>query len=279
MKDPVGLLLIGAGNMGGALLAALAEAGALDPARSAIVDPSPGAQALAVAAHAGFAVNPPAETAAPDVCLIAVKPQQVPVVVPALSWPQMSRTLFISIAAGTSLSTLRQLLPQPSDAGRSDDVRLVRAMPNLPVAAGAGLTLLTAAPTLSAGDHALATSLFATAGATSWVQSEDALDRMMAITACGPGFVFAFTEALAAAAEALGADAPTASFYAAECLIGAAALLRADGRTPADLRAAVTSPGGTTAAGLAVLNTVPDLRTRISEAASAAYARAVALRA
>ena len=262
------LLLLGAGNMGGALFEAWVEADGLDPARSAVVDPNPsGAIASLCKAH-GVVLNP-AEDAGYDVCVLAVKPQQFASVLPELDWPNMADTLFVSIAAGTTAETIRQLL-----AERAPAARVVRTMPSLPAQVRRGITLLTAEDDVTAEERDAVTRLMAAAGETYWCTDEDQLDRLMGVTGCSPAFVFLLAEALSDAAVAQGADQEAARRMGEAAVTGAAALLATDGRDASTLRRAVTSPGGTTAAALEVLNEENGLPNLINMAVEAAYARA-----
>ncbi|MGI4879926.1 MAG: pyrroline-5-carboxylate reductase family protein, partial [Janthinobacterium lividum] len=155
-------------------------------------------------------------------------------------------TLIVSVMAGITIAALRRRWP---------DARLARAMPNTPASLGRGVTglFLEAA---DVDDRARLDALFAAAGATVWLDHESDFDALTAVSGSGPGYVFAFIEALAAAGEAAGLSTEVAANLARATVTGAAALADADDRSPAELRTAVTSPNGTTAAGLAVLTPV-----------------------
>ena len=271
---PPSLLLLGAGNMGGALFEAWVAAGSIDVSRSAVVDPNPSDAVAALCKAHGVALNP-AEDAGYDVCVLAIKPQAFASVLPDLGWPDMANTLFVSIAAGTTAETTRHLL-----AERAPGARIVRTMPSLPAKVRQGVTLLADAPSLTSADKDTATALMAAAGGTYWCRDEDHLDRVMGITGCSPAYVFLLAEALAAAAAEQGVAPEDARRIAEASVTGAAALLAAEakegagGRDAATLRAAVTSPGGTTQAALAVLDGEGGLRGLVSRAVRAAYDRA-----
>lgn len=266
------LLLIGAGNMGGALFEAWVAARGIEFSRSAVVDPKPSDAMVALCDQHGIAVNP-ANDRGYDVCVLAVKPQMFAGVLPDLDWPGMADTLFLSIAAGTTVSTIGQLL-----AERAPNSRIVRTMPALPAKVRQGVSLLADGPGLSQADKQIATDLMGAAGDTYWCKDEDHLDRVMGVTGCSPAFVFLLAEALTEAAIEQGVDAEDARRIAEASVTGAATMLAADGRNAGTLRQAVTSPGGTTQAALDVLDEADrGFRPLTKAAVRNAYARARAL--
>lgn len=267
MTKPLRMIQIGAGSMGGALLRSWIDGGVLDPAGSAVVDPQPSPETEAMIRSAGLTLNP-SQDAPYDVCVLAVKPQQFPNVLPGLVWPEVANTLFVSIAAGITADEIAQLLKTNNPAPR-----VLRTMPTLPAKVRRGVTLLASNPSLTAEDKEIGMQLMGAAGAVHWCQDEDELDRLMGVTGCGPAFVFRVVEALEEAAIAQGADPDDARVLAAETVVAAARLLETDGRDAAELRTAVTSPGGTTAAGLDVLNNQKIGQTFV-DAVEAAYCRA-----
>lgn len=256
--------------MGGALLASWARSGLLDPARSAVVDPTPSDEVLMICEQRRIDLNPIADTNEYDVCVLAVKPQMFPTVLPALNWPGIERTLFISIAAGVTIQTIGQLL-----AAQAPAAKIIRTMPNLPAAISKGVTLLCGDGKVWEKHREAATSLFNAAGQTVWAKDEQQLDRLMGVSGCGPAYVFLLAEALEEAAIAEGASASDARILAEATVVGAAAHLANDPRPAGALRTAVTSPGGTTAAALEVLDGAEDgLRPLAKRAVAAAFARA-----
>ena len=265
------LLLLGAGNMGGALLRAWLDEGSIDPAASMVVDPNPSSEIAALCGRHGVALNPEAD-APVDLCVLAVKPQMFAGVLPGLALPRAERTVFVSIAAGTTLATIRDLLK-----GSADRPKVVRTMPSLPARVRQGITLLAAGDDIGARERDAVSALMAAAGAVHWCADEDELDRLMGVTGCSPAFVFLLAEALADAAREHGADEAAARRLGEQAVTGAAALLAADGRDAGSLRRAVTSPGGTTAAALGVLDGEGGLRMMTRDAVRAAYDRARAL--
>ncbi len=233
--------------MGGALLDRWRAAG-INPV---VVDPALG---LAIPADG-----------TPDIIVLAVKPQVWWAATEALATRARADTLIVSIMAGITLSALGDRWP---------DAILARAMPNTPARHGRGITG-TFLHHDDAGKRARVEALFAPAGAVVWLDRESDFDALTAVSGSGPGYVFAFIEALAAAAEAAGLAPDLAARLARATVTGAAALADADDRSPAALREAVTSPNGTTAAGLAVLT--PALTRLLCETVAAAQLRSRAL--
>lgn len=263
------VLLLGAGSMGGSLLEAWLAAGGIDAARSAVVDPNPTERVAALCDEHGVALSPEHDQGY-EACVLAVKPQVLPAVLPELDWPGMAETLFVSIAAGTTTRTIEMLL-----RARAPSARIVRAMPSLPASIRRGVTLLCEAGGLRDGDREVATALMAAAGETYWCRDEDHLDQVMGVTGCSPAYVFLLAEALQDAAIARGVTPEDARRVAEASVTGAAALLAEDGRDAASLKRAVTSPGGTTQAALGVLDDdARGLRPLADEAIEAAYIRA-----
>jgi pyrroline-5-carboxylate reductase len=201
----------------------------------------------------------------PDVLVLAVKPQVWREAVVPLLDRVGPLTLVVSVMAGVTTADLASVFA---------DSPIVRAMPNTPAAIGMGATaLFTAAGDLAEG---AAEALFGPAGTTLWLTDEGDFNAVTAVSGSGPAYVFAFIEALAAAGEAAGLEAGLAARLARATVTGAAALAAADAAVSAEeLRRRVTSPGGTTAAGLAVL--VPGLWPLATETVAAAAARSRAL--
>jgi pyrroline-5-carboxylate reductase len=267
MTRPLKLIQIGAGSMGGALLQAWAEGDLLDKRGSAVIDPRPSPETEALCEKKGIGLNPAGDHAY-DVCVLAVKPQQFPSVLPQLSWPSFGDTLFISIAAGTTAEEIGMLLK-----AQADSPRVLRVMPTLPAKVRRGVSLLARNPALSAEDEQAGEAMMRAAGEVHWCADEEALDRLMGVTGCAPAFFLRAVEGLAKAAEEEGASPEEALAMARETFLATAALLDADGRSPSALREAVTSPGGTTAAGLASLEE-DGFAQSLPRAVRAAYRRA-----
>ncbi|GAB4523077.1 MAG: pyrroline-5-carboxylate reductase [Parvularculaceae bacterium] len=265
---PISLALVGAGKMGGALLRCWVRApGLLDAKTSAIVDPDPSPAIVALAEQYGLRLNPPEETIAADVAVLAVKPQIIDAAARALRLRPQADALYLSIAAGKSLASLAEILP-PGAA-------IIRAMPNLPAWVGKGVTALFANPAATDEQKAFAERLMAAAGAAIWVEEEAQIDMATAISGSGPAYVFYLAECLAGAGRSAGLSEAQAAEFARATVIGAGAMLEASDDPPAELRRAVTSPGGTTEAALKVLMEEPGgLASLMREATRAALARA-----
>ncbi len=269
MGQKFSLLLLGAGTMGGALLRAWLEADLLDGPRSAVIDPNASDKIISLCASHDLPLNPEQDQPY-DICVLAFKPQQMASILPGLGWPDIGKTLFVSVAAGTSLAAmamhLKSAFPTPA--------RIIRVMPNLPASIGQGASVMIANDAANAGDKGAAETLMAASGVALWVDSEEALDSAMTISACGPAYLFLLAEALAEAGEDLGLAPDLSKTLAIEMLAGSANLLRQSGQMPRNLREAVTSPGGTTAAALEVLDAEAGLRALIKKALKAARDRA-----
>lgn len=234
-----GLVLVGCGKMGSALLAGWLKGG-LPPAAVWVRDPNPSDWL------AGTGVRLNADLPAdPAIVLIAVKPQVMAEALPALRPLGGGSTLFLSIAAGTRIAHYEQAL------GAATPV--VRAMPNTPAAIGRGITAIIGNAHADAGHLALAETLLSAVGEVVRLDHEDQMDAVTAVSGSGPAYVFHLIETLAAAGVAEGLSAELAMRLARATVAGAGALAAEAAEDPATLRRNVTSPGGTTAAALAIL--------------------------
>lgn len=258
MPDPLlpgPLWLAGCGNMAGAMLARWLEEG-VDPAHVSVIRPS--------GARAGEGVRVTTdypEDEVPAIVLLAMKPHQLDLAAPALA-PILDReTILVSILAGVELASLRARFPAPRT--------IVRAMPNLPVRIGKGVICLTS----DSGDiaaRAIVSGLMAVLGHAEWFEDEDGFQLAGVLTGAGPAFLFRTIDALAAAAERLGLSFEQAGRLALKMVEGAAALAGASEDGPEALARKVASPGGTTEAGLRVLDAdraLSDLLERTLDAA------------
>jgi len=176
--------------------------------------------------------------------ILAVKPQQIAAVLEDLKPAVQPGQLFISVVAGASSAFIAAAL------GRA--VPVIRTMPNTPLLVGAGMTVLCRGREATAEHLAFAERIFAAAGRT-LVLDEDRMDAVTAVSGSGPAYFFYLVEAMAAAGSALGLTAQDALTLAGQTALGAATMLRETHLPPEELRRRVTSPGGTTAAALAVL--------------------------
>ncbi len=234
-----GLVLLGCGKMGSALLSGWLEGG-LPAAEVWVVDPAPSDWVLAQGVH----VNAPLPES-PAIALVAVKPQMMGEALPALKALGGGGTLFVSIAAGTPISTF--------EAALGTGTPIVRAMPNTPAAIRRGITALVGNAACGEDDLALAESLLAAVGQTVRLEDESQMDAVTGVSGSGPAYVFHLIETLAAAGEAQGLSPDLALQLARATVAGAGALAEASDESPAQLRVNVTSPGGTTQAALEVL--------------------------
>jgi pyrroline-5-carboxylate reductase len=170
----------------------------------------------------------------------------------------------ISIAAGKTLSYFADRL--------GSEVAVIRTMPNTPAAIGRGITVCCAGAAVSAAQRATADALLCSVGQVAWTADETLMHAVTAVSGSGPAYVFLLIEALQAAAVAAGLPADLAARLARDTVTGSGELARQSSDDPAKLRADVTSPGGTTAAALAVLmaeDGLPDLMKRAVAAATA----------
>jgi len=262
---PARLVLVGAGKMGGAMAHGWLEAG-LAASSLTILEPDPSPEFASLAASRGLALNARVG-GPPDMLVLAVKPQSLDGVAPQIAALAAERTLVLSILAGKTIANLKARLPQAR--------ALVRAMPNTPASIGRGVTAAFAHAAVSGEQRGWCEALLGAMGAFYWLADEDAIDAVTAISGGGPAYVFALTEALAVAAERLGLPAELAMNLARGTVEGSGELMRRERTTsPAALRRNVTSPGGTTAAALAVLQGAGGLEDLMVRAAAAACARA-----
>ncbi len=263
---PARLVLVGAGKMGGAMAQGWLEAG-LAGSSLTILEPNPSPEIASLAASRGVALNPRTPEPPPDMLALAVKPQSLDAVALEIAALAAERTLVLSIIAGKTIANLMARLTQAR--------AVVRAMPNTPAAIGRGVTAAFANVSVNGEQRGWCERLLGAVGAFYWLKEEGAIDAVTAISGSGPAYVFALTEALAAAAEKLGLPAELSMSLARGTVEGAGELMRRDGATPpATLRRNVTSPGGTTAAALAVLEGPGGLEDLMVRAAAAARARA-----
>lgn len=266
MTNRISVALVGAGAMGGALLRGWLAAKTIDPSESAVFDPAPDAAMKKLAKASGLALNPSPADVSVDAMVLAIKPQAAASVLPP--YAKIARSaLVISVMAGMSLAAIGRALGNPP--------RAARAMPNLPASIGAGVTGLYAPATVAAPARDIIDRLMSAAGETVWVDSEKEIDLVTAVSGSGPAYFFLLTEAMAEAGASLGLSREAALRLARATASGAGALLTSDPRSPAEMRKAVTSPGGTTAAALGVLDgDAKALRMLMKEAVAAAARRA-----
>jgi pyrroline-5-carboxylate reductase len=258
MTSMTPILILGAGRMGGALIAGWRRAGAFDPGDLMIRDPAPGPEAQA----SGARMNPePAEMARAATVLLAVKPQIWREAAAEVAPHLAADAVIVSIAAGVASSDIAAAF-----GGRW----VARVMPTTAAAIGQGTASVYAAePEVRARAHAL----FAPVGTVVDLVDEDLMHAATAVSGSAPAYLYAFVEALEAAGVSLGLPPDAASSLARATMSGAAALMAASGEDPAELRRQVTSPAGTTEAALKVLMGEGGLGPLLKEAAAAAENR------
>jgi len=260
------VVLVGAGKMGGAMLQGWIRMG-LDPERITVLEPDPGPEIVALASR-GLILNP-ARVEPATLIVVAVKPQAADQVVPGLVPWVGPETLVASIMAGRTLRGIERVLPQAT--------AVVRAMPNLPAAIGRGITVAVPNAAVTPSQRALIDRLLSAIGAVEWVAAEALLDAVTAVSGSGPAYVFLLAELLARAGTAAGLPKDLATRLARATIAGSGELLGQSPLAPETLRHNVTSPGGTTAAALAVLMGEEALGGLMTRAVAAATRRAAEL--
>ena len=259
------IVLIGAGNMGGAMALGWIKSGI---AGSSIIaaDPNPPEAIKSRFDGSGvrFVAEAPRDVTA-SVIFVAVKPQVMEAVLPAYAGLIGPETIVVSIAAGKTLAFLEAQLGAAA---------MVRAMPNTPAMIGRGVTGAFANDKVSAGQRALVDSLLKVSGPVEWVDSEALIDAVTAVSGSGPAYVFYLVECMAEAGRKLGLPADLAMRLARATVSGAGELLHQSPGVPAELRRNVTSPGGTTAAALAELMAEDGMQPLFDKAIKAARDRA-----
>lgn len=234
-----GLVLLGCGKMGSAMLAGWLARG-LSPQGVWVVDPNPSDWLR----DTGVQIN----TALPDapaIVIVAVKPQLMGDALPALAAMGNGTTLFISVAAGTPIARFEAVLGAQTP--------IIRAMPNTPAAVGRGITAIIGNAHADHDDLELAEKLLSAVGQVVRLDSEGQMDAVTGLSGSGPAYVFHLIETMAAAGEAQGLAPDLALQLARATVAGAGALAEEADETPAQLRVNVTSPNGTTQAALDVL--------------------------
>ncbi len=237
-----GLVLLGCGKMGSAMLQGWLAKG-VAPQNVYVLDPQPsdwlqGLQAQGVHLNTDLPQHP-------AICLIAVKPQMMGDALPRLQALGGGDTVFLSVAAGTSIAAFEAVL--------GADSPIIRAMPNTPAAIGRGITAMIGNAKVTEADLQMAETLLSAVGQTVRLDTEDQIDAVTGVSGSGPAYVFHLIEALAAAGEAEGLPADMAMKLAKATVGGAGQLAEDAGESPTQLRINVTSPGGTTAEALKVL--------------------------
>lgn len=255
MKNfPASLLLVGGmGKMGSALSHAWQKAGM--PKKSIIINDVTGTGTKQLDQI----------RIVPECIVLAVKPQSMDSVLPKLAHKFGSKPLYISIAAGKSISYLKEYLGEAA---------IIRVMPNTPAVIGEGISALYANKKATAKHKKTAELLLKAAGETVWISSESLMDVVTAISGSGPAYVYLFLQSLIEAGVSLGLPENICRQLAIQTCIGSSMLAKASRESLTKLRADVTSRGGTTEAALTVLMKNDNLQSLLSEAVSKAVNRA-----
>jgi len=239
-----GLVMLGCGKMGSAMLEGWLKGG-LPPDAVHVADPNPSdwLRGSGVWLNAELPEDP-------AVVMLAVKPQAMAGALPSVAGFGGGRSLYLSVAAGTPISTFEATLGEATP--------IVRAMPNTPAAIGQGITAIVGNEAAKAADLDLSETLLSAIGQVVRLETEDQIDAVTGVSGSGPAYVFYMIDALAAAGEAEGLPKDLAMALAKATVAGAGALAKVADETPEQLRVNVTSPNGTTQAGLEVLMDAKD---------------------
>ncbi len=236
------LAVIGAGNMGGAIVRGAIKSRVLDAVDILIIDQSPAVRDAFE--EAGCAVSKSlADAHGHEQILLAIKPQQFANVAEAIGELQ-DQTIVITVMAGISSASIRRRL--------GDHARVIRVMPNTPCQIGEGMSGIALGEGAAPEDKQLANDLFSAIGDVLHVQ-EGQMHAVTAISGSGPAYLFLLAESMQQAAEQMGLHGSGARLMVSQTLYGASRLLRETDNRAVDLRQAVTSPGGTTAAAIEVM--------------------------
>lgn len=262
------IYLVGAGNMGGAMLSGWLKAG-IEGKNLHVIDPGPAEAMAAMIKNAGVTHHETAPSGhKAGILFLAVKPQVMEAVLPGLKALVDEKTIVVSVAAGKTLGFLETHLGKAA---------MVRAMPNTPAMVGRGITGAFANAAVDEAAKRDVHALLAVSGPVEWVGSEADIDAVTAVSGSGPAYVFYLVECMAEAGRKLGLPADLAMRLARETVAGAGELMHQSPDTAERLRKNVTSPGGTTAAALNVLMADQAMQSLFDAALLAARDRAEAL--
>lgn len=259
------IVLVGAGNMGGAMLSGWLKSG-VSGSSVVVVDPGPSEAMLSLIADAGAKhVQTVPDTLKAGVLFLAVKPQVMEAVLPSVRSCVGEETVVVSVAAGKTLAFLEKHLREAA---------MVRAMPNTPAMIGRGITGAYANDRVTDAQRDRVFNLLKVSGPVEWVATEADIDAVTAVSGSGPAYVFYLVECMAEAGRKLGLPADLAMRLARETVSGAGELLHQSPDDASRLRQNVTSPGGTTAAALAILMAENGMQPLFDAAIAAARKRA-----
>ena len=257
------LVLVGAGNMGGAMLNGWLDAGT-DPAAILVIDPKPSEAMAARLAAAGVRCEGSApEGVTAGILMLAVKPQIMDAVIDGVKSLVGPETVSLSVAAGKTLAYFEQRLGGA----------VVRSIPNTPAMVGRGITGAVANAAVSAEAKDEVEKLLSVCGPVEWVEDEALIDAITAVSGSGPAYVFYLVECMAEAGRKCGLPADLAMRLARATVTGAGELMHRSPDAAATLRQNVTSPNGTTAAALSVLMAEDALQPLFDSALQAAADR------
>jgi pyrroline-5-carboxylate reductase len=261
---------IGGGNMARAMLAGLLRAGH-SPAALAVSEPSAAARELVAALARGLQLpdTNAAVAQSADVLVLAVKPQVMPAVLAGIAHaPRHAQQLVISVAAGVTLATIARNLGEGTAA--------VRIMPNQPALVGEGMSVLVASAAVSEAQRAQALYIAEATGRALWIAEESLMDAVTAVSGSGPAYFYLLMEIMQDCAVQLGLPRDVARTLVRQTALGATRVASDAGTDLPALRAGVTSPGGTTAAAITVLEQA-GFREIMGRALTAARDRGVVL--
>lgn len=250
------ILLVGCGAMG----SALKQAWQLKNKDVMVVDPH-----LTPAKNVVSCVEYLPLNYQPDIILFAIKPQHAAKFLPLYAFFKSKKSVFVSIMAGISIFQMQEYL--------GIDSTLVRSMPNLPCLTGQGMTGLFTPFTLEVEIQSQINELFSSVGITAWVEAEDHLNIVTALSGSGPAYFFHLTEMMSKAGQALGLSQVIADQLARQTLVGAGSMLEVLPDSALQLQQRVTSPGGTTAAAIEIFDHKRALESLVLAAMKAAYQR------
>ena len=268
---PARFVLVGGGKMGGALLAGWRDKGGISPEDVVVVEPVVEAARELHARHGVGVVGTAGDldsATEPNLVLFAVKPQVIGDVVGdyrRFTGAGARPPVFLSIAAGTKIGLL--------EAALGSEAPVVRSMPNTPAAVGRGITVACANGNVADDQIALCTNLLEAVGEVAWIDDESLMDAVTGVSGSGPAYIFLLIECLAAAGVAAGLAPELSQKLARATVTGAGELAFRSGDSAEILRRNVTSPGGTTAAALAVLMAADGLEPLMTKAVAAATDR------
>ncbi len=263
--DNMKIAFIGGGAMGEAILAAVLHRSLSTPQTTWVSDAKAERRQYLEQAYRISATDSNRDAAAKgDIIILAIKPQNLPEVMPDLKGRIKAGQLVLSIIAGARIDTLCKGLGHH---------QVVRVMPNTPAQIGEGISVWTATPEVTEGQKEQARAILGTMGKEIFVADETYLDMATAVSGSGPAYFFLFVECLVEAAVKLGFTEDTAQELVLQTMLGSGQLLRKSGKSPAELRRMVTSPGGTTAAALQQFES-GKLSELVYQAVAAAHRRA-----